>query len=101
MGKVCSLTSRPADEFHSAPNEGAALIRSCAEGVMCSSGSCSSAAAASQASQYLVSQQISIGVARLALNAQQQQGDAANQLLAAAAKLSQAIGKGQRFDAVG
>jgi hypothetical protein len=52
-------------------------------------------------SQALLGQQISIGVARLALNAQQQQGDAANQLLASAAQLSQAIGKGQQFDAVG
>jgi hypothetical protein len=67
------------------------------------SASCSapSAAGASQLSQVLLGQQISIGVARLALNAQQQQGDAANQLLASAAQLSQAIGKGQQFDAVG
>jgi tripartite-type tricarboxylate transporter receptor subunit TctC len=68
---------------------------------MCSSGSCSASGGASQASQALLGQQISIGVARLALNAQQQQGDAANQLLASAAKLSQAIGKGEQFDAVG
>ena len=68
---------------------------------MCSSGSCSSAGGASQVSQSLLSQQVSIGVAKLALNAQQKQGDAANQLLASAAKLSQAIGKGQQFDAVG
>ena len=68
---------------------------------MCSFGSCSSAAGASQASQALLSQQVSIGVARLALDAQQQQGDAANQLLASAAQLSQAIGKGEQFDAVG
>ncbi|HVW36452.1 MAG TPA: hypothetical protein VHB99_04075 [Pirellulales bacterium] len=39
-------------------------------------------------------------MAKLALNAQQQQGDAANQLLASAARLSQAIGKGSQFDAV-
>jgi hypothetical protein len=67
------------------------------------SASCSSCSAsgASQLSQALLGQQISIGVAKLALNAQQQQGDAANQLLASAAKLSQAIGKGGQFDAVG
>jgi tripartite-type tricarboxylate transporter receptor subunit TctC len=68
---------------------------------MCSSGACSSSGGASQASQALLGQQISIGVAKLALNAQQQQGDAANQLLASAAKLSQALGKGEQFDAVG
>lgn len=68
---------------------------------MCSSGSCSSVGAASQANQYLLAQQVSIGVARLALNAQQQQGDAANELLASAARLNQALGKGEQFDAVG
>jgi hypothetical protein len=67
---------------------------------MSSCSSSLSAASASQLSQSLVGQQISIGVAKLALNAQQQQGDAANQLLASAARLSQAIGKGSQFDAV-
>lgn len=68
---------------------------------MCSSGSCSSAASASQLSQYQTSQQVAIGVMKLALDSQRQQGDAANQLLASAARLSQAIGKGTRFDAAG
>ena len=67
---------------------------------MSSCSSSLSAASASQFSQFLVGQQISIGVAKLALNAQQQQGDAANQLLASAARLSQALGKGSQFDAV-
>lgn len=68
---------------------------------MCGSGSCLSAAGALQASQAMLSQQISIAVARLALKAQQQQGAAANQLLDSAARLGQAEGKGEQFDGVG
>lgn len=68
---------------------------------MCISGSCSSASSASQISQYQLGQQLAIGVAKLALDAQQQQGDVANQLLASAARLSQAVGKGTHFDSVG
>ena len=44
--------------------------------------------------------QIGYAIAGKQLDAQQQQGDAVNQLLAAAAKLSKSIGTGGGFDGV-
>lgn len=59
--------------------------------------SCSVQAAQQSALQL----QIGVAVARKSLDATQLQGDAVNQLLADAAALSKAIGKGENFDAVG
>ena len=53
----------------------------------------------SLAQQSALAQQISVAVAKKQLDGVRQQGDAVNQLLAAAAQIGKAIGKGASIDA--
>ena len=57
--------------------------------------------AATQIKQAQIGYQVGIAVTRKGLDAQKVQGEAAVQLLQAAAQLSKAPGLGQRFDAIG
>ncbi|NLS98083.1 MAG: putative motility protein [Planctomycetaceae bacterium] len=57
--------------------------------------------AATQIKQAQLGYQVSMAVVKKGLDAQKAQGEAAVQLLEAAAQLSKAIGMGQNFDAVG
>ena len=57
--------------------------------------------AATQIKQSQLGFEVGMAVAKKGLDAQKAQGEAAVQLLEAAAQLSKAPGLGQRFDAVG
>ncbi len=57
--------------------------------------------AATQIQQAQLGYQVSMAVVKKGLDAQKVQGEAAVQLLEAAAQLSKAIGMGRNFDAVG
>ena len=57
--------------------------------------------AATQIKQAQIGYQVGIAVAKKGLDAQKAQGEAAVQLLQAAAQLSKAPELGQRFDAIG
>ncbi len=57
--------------------------------------------AATQIKQAQLGFEVSMAVAKKGLDAQKAQGEAAVQLLEAAAQLSKAIGLGENFDAVG
>ena len=57
--------------------------------------------AATQIKQAQLGYQVSMAVVKKGLDAQKVQGEAAVQLLEAAAQLSKAIGMGRNFDAVG
>lgn len=57
--------------------------------------------AATQIKQSQLGFEVGMAVAKKGLDAQKAQGEAAVQLLEAAAQLSKAVGLGQNFDAVG